>query len=402
MADQLRLRRLRRRFREASRDNSWLLPLIGGVLGFVLSLLVGTEADGGSGWTITVDRARDTLFGILGLMFTALSIVLALASVAAQNVVGRFGSRTLRIYLRRSPERLVVGTYALAAAFVLSEQYQLRKLPSDGPAPVDGLLVSIVLLIVTACLMIAYIAAVVRWFRVDKAVISLKHSAMEAARAQARADRSESSPASIPPCPDAACDLLAPRSGHITDVDAELLLQQCRRLDAVAVVTEPIGATVIKGQPIGWIAARQPDVEQVADLDMADVIDISETREISTSIEYGLVGMVDIAIIALSPAVNNPNTAVEVIEEMGFLFADLPLEGLGPYAVGDVAGCHVVLTVRTFGALVDLGTTQIVLYGLSDPLVLRALNRLAAALDRLELDPEDRADVEGFSAKLNG
>jgi uncharacterized membrane protein len=112
--------------------------------------------------------------------------------------------------------------------------------------------------------------------------------------------------------------------------------------------------------------------------------------------------MVDIAIIALSPAVNNPNTAVEVIEEIGFLFARLRPDDLGPYALGDQDGCRVIVTARTFGALVDLGTTQIVLYGITDPLVMRALNRLAASLDLLDLDDDDRAHVERFEAKLNG
>ncbi|MGI9598657.1 MAG: DUF2254 family protein, partial [Acidimicrobiales bacterium] len=355
MVDGHQLRRLRRRLREATRDNTWLVPLVGGLLGFGLAQLVGSGSSDDAGWTVTVDRSRDTLFGILGLMFTALSIVLALASVAAQNVVGRFGSRTLRLYLRRSPERWVVGSFALAAAFVLLQQFQLRKLPSDAPAPVAGLVVSIVLLVFTACLMIGYIAAVVRWFRVDQAVIALRQSALEASRALVRSHLSAGSRVPMPLRPATAFDLVAPRSGHLAEVDAELLLDRCRSLDAVAAITEPLGAAVVEGQPIGWIAARSPGAESVTDLDLAEAIDVSGTRETTTSIEYGLIGMVDIAIIALSPAVNNPNTAVEVIEEMGFLFARLPYRELGPYALGDADGCRAIAFARTFGALVELG-----------------------------------------------
>ena len=123
------LRWLRRRLREGVRDNTWLLPLVGGVLGFVLAQLVPTQgSENEADWTVTVDRARDTLFGMLALMFTALSVVLALASVAATNVVGRFGSRTLRVYLRRSVEKFVVGSFALASTFILVEQFQLLSL----------------------------------------------------------------------------------------------------------------------------------------------------------------------------------------------------------------------------------------------------------------------------------
>lgn len=125
--DRPRLRWLRRRLREAVRDNVWLLPALGAVTGFALAMTIGTgggpEEDP---WTISVDRSRDTLFATLGLTFTALGIVLALASVAAQNVVGRFGSRVLRIYARRSADRWVIAAFSLTAMFILTEQFQLR------------------------------------------------------------------------------------------------------------------------------------------------------------------------------------------------------------------------------------------------------------------------------------
>ena len=166
-----RSRWLVRRFREASRDNQWLIPALGAVSGVALAMLIGTG--GGSEddpWTITVDRSRDTLASALALVFTSLSIVLALASVAAQNVVGRFGSRVMRIYARRSPDRWVIGAFALAAMFIVVEQFQLRRLDPDAPAPIAGLVVSVLLLLFSGSLVIAYIASVVRWFRVDRAV----------------------------------------------------------------------------------------------------------------------------------------------------------------------------------------------------------------------------------------
>ena len=133
MKDPEGFRWLRRRWREAARDNQWLLPALGALVGVLLAMGVGT----GGGvethkWTVTVDRSRDTFISALGLVFTALSIVLALASVAAQNVVGRFGSRTLRIYMRRSADRWVLGMFALAAAFILTEQFQLPNLKDKG------------------------------------------------------------------------------------------------------------------------------------------------------------------------------------------------------------------------------------------------------------------------------
>jgi uncharacterized membrane protein len=160
---------------------------------------------------------------------------------------------------------------------------------------------------------------------------------------------------------------------------------------------------VVIGAPIGWVAARDPDSELNPDRAIRDAVDVSGTREIGESIEYGIFGLVDIAIMALSPAVNDPNSALEVIEEISFLFQDLADVPLGPYAVPDGESWpRVVVNVRTYGELVDLATTQIVFYGLTDPMVVRSLRRFAASLQLLDLDEADRAHVDAFAAKLDG
>jgi uncharacterized membrane protein len=148
-------------------------------------------------------------------------------------------------------------------------------------------------------------------------------------------------------------------------------------------------------QSFGRVLRRQPFAPPVALL--------SGTRELGQGIEYGVIGLVDMAIMALSPAVNDPNSALEVIEEMSFLFQDLDDVPLGPYAIPDGESWpRVVVNAWTFGQLVELATTQIVLYGITDPLVVRALHRFANSLRMLELSDDDRAHVDAFATKLDG
>jgi uncharacterized membrane protein len=395
---------LRRRFREAVRDNNWVLPVMGAIAGVLLARIVGTGGgveDGG--WTVSVDRSRDLLFGFLALLFTALSIVLALAAVATQNVVARFGSRTLRLYFRRSVERWLLGTFTLATAFIMTEQFQLRKLDPDAPAPEAGASISLVLLIVAGSAIVSYVAVVMRWFRVDIAVRFLRRAVLEAAHEVARTRWAGPESVPIPQRPANATDLLAPRSGKLAEIDADRLLELCRPLNAIAVITETLGADVVKDQPLGWIAGDGSEIESIPVREIADTIDVSATRELEQNIEYGIVAMVDIAIIALSPAANDPNAAVEVIEEMGSLFSELSTQTLGPRAAPDGDSWpRVVVRARTFGELVEVATTQIVLYGVSDPMVLRSLRRMADSLRLLELSDDDLRHVEEFAAKLIG
>lgn len=393
---------IRRRMREAARESQWLLPALGALVGLSLALVVGTGGGAETrNWTITVDRSRDSLIAALTLVFTSLSIVLALASVSAQNVVSRFGSRTLRIYTRRSTSRWVLCIFGLAAVFILVEQFQLRRLDPDAPAPVAGLSISIALLVISATTLIWYVASVVRWFRVDQAVASIGDVVAETRRRVQRS-RAGTVRSELPERPAVSTDLLAGRSGHLAEIDTDMILEVCGTMEVLVAITLPVGSAVVRGEPIGWLAPRDPRDRRPPEARIADRIDVSGTRELSVSLEYGLFALVDIAIIALSPAVNDPNSAVEVIEELGFLFPRIAEVPLGSFAVpDDTSWPRVVVNSRSFGQLVELATTQIVLYGLTDPNVVRALRRLAASFDLLELDADDRCYVEAFAAKLD-
>jgi uncharacterized membrane protein len=394
---------LRRRVRESVRDNQWLLPALGALGGLLLAMVIGT----GGGvetheWTVTVDRSRDTLLTLLGLVFTALSIVLAMASVSAQNVVGRFGSRVLRIYNRRSADRWVIGVFAFAAAFILVEQFQLRRLDPSSQAPVAGLSISVVLLVIAGTTLIWYISAVIRWFRVDRTVARIVEVERERLNGVARARRG-SVAASIPERPEVVTDLLASRSGHLAEIDTDMILRVCGSTPALVVLTPPLGAPVVEGQPIGWVASHDPVTQLPPQDPIADRLDISGTRELLHSVDFNLFALVDIAIMALSPAINDPNSAVVVIEEMSFLFPEIAKVPLGPYAVPDNESWpRVIVYSRSFGELVELATTQIVLYGITDPNVAAALRRFATSLNLLELNDDDQRYVDEFTAKLEG
>ena len=60
------------------------------------------------------------------------------------------------------------------------------------------------------------------------------------------------------------------------------------------------------------------------------------------------------------------------------------------------------MNARRFGELVELATTQIVLYGVRDPTVAQALRRFAASLDLLDLSDADQRYVDEFAASLAG
>ncbi len=406
-AYQRRLHRARRSVTEAVSENQWLLPVVGSLIGVLLALVLGRA--GGDpdpdAWSITVEEARNSVLSALSILFAGLSIVLALGSVTIQNVVGRFSLRMLRIYLRNPRDKAVVAVFAMAATFILAEWFQLSALPSEALAPVGGVIMGVLLLFFSGAMIVWYIVALTSWFRVDLTARRIARITLGAARSAERAQR-EDSPAgegSLERPPD-AISVLAHRSGYLTDVDTQELLDLAARYDAEFVIDHGIGRSVVRGEPIGWIAAGKSASDRLPPPDrVAETIGINEERELDRSVGYGIVVLVDIAIMALSPGVNDPNTAVQVIEEMTLLFPLLAQVGMGPYGQTDAEGRQrVVVRASTLGDYVEMATAQIVLYSGGDPAVIKALQRFARVLEGLNLTERDREAVDTFASRVRG
>ena len=406
-ASQQRLRRVRRRVIEAVSENQWLLPVAGSVLGVLLALVLG-RAGGDPDpdrWSVTVAEVRTSVLSALSILFAGLSIVLAMGSVTIQNVVGRFSLRLLRIYIRNPWDKAVIAVFALAATFTLGEWFQLSSLPSDALAPVGGVVMGLLLLFISGGTIIWYISALMSWFRVDRTVRRVGRLTLRAARSVESQHGQDSRVAeSSFEQPAEAITVLAHRSGYITDVDTEGLCDLAVRYDVELVIDRGIGRSVALGESIGWIVAGEHASGELPPADrLAEMIEIAKVRELDRAVGYGISVLVDMAIMALSPGVNDPNTAVQVIEEMIFLFPQLAQVQLGPVGRTDAEGVQrVSVTAETFGDYVEMATTQIVLYTGQDPAVIRALQHWVRVLEGLDLNGRDREAVETFASRVRG
>ncbi|MGI9612141.1 MAG: DUF2254 family protein [Acidimicrobiales bacterium] len=399
-----RLWLLSRALVELSRENQFLLPVAGIAVGLVLALVlsgVGLNPEPGT-WAVSVDRARDTLLGLLSLVFAGLSIVLAVATVTTQNVVGRFSLRLLRIYQRQFRDRFVISAFAMTATFIVVVQIRLRSAPPDDLAPVGSVAGAVVLLFMTGTLMIWYISALSAWFRVDRTARRVAKGAIQAARSLGqRYDDLEPAGAEVFERPSGASDIRAPRSGYLSGVDLDALFERAVSAGGVIVIHRVDGSSVHRGEPIGWIASLDGRSPVEPERDFADAIEVSGSLTLEGAVDYRTIVLADIAVMALSPAINDPNTAVQVIDELGFLFAELSTMGLGPVArVDDDGRPRIALRALSLSDYVELATTQIALYGNQDPAVRIALRRLFEVLTMLDLSEEEAANLAALAGRL--
>lgn len=77
-----------------------------------------------------------------------------------------------------------------------------------------------------------------------------------------------------------------------------------------------VGAYIHAGEPLFLVWPSAPPRSMKG---LGEAIEVSETRTMLQDVDFGIRQLVDIGLRALSPAVNDPTTAVEVVLRLGSL-----------------------------------------------------------------------------------
>jgi uncharacterized membrane protein len=108
--------------------------------------------------------------------------------------------------------------------------------------------------------------------------------------------------------PDLRAVLEAPETGYLVRIDADRLLQLACRHDVSLRVVPQSGSFVVRGDPLLAVENDTRDAPELLQKALRSV-DIDRERTAESDPAYGLRQLVDVALKALSPGINDPTTA---------------------------------------------------------------------------------------------
>ena len=115
----------------------------------------------------------------------------------------------------------------------------------------------------------------------------------------------------------------------------------------------------------------------------------------------GLRQLIDPACKALSPAVNDPYTAIQAIEHLSVLYAALARQPVGPLVAQDRSGTiTAAVPARSFAELLAIGVGLIRRYGAQEPTVIQALLRMLTTVLTTGAEDPDVATAVQREANL--
>jgi uncharacterized membrane protein len=180
----------------------------------------------------------------------------------------------------------------------------------------------------------------------------------------------------------------APRTIAALDVGA--LVSQATEAGAVIAMACAVGDTLVEDSVILRVHGTK---EPLAEKRLMKAIRLNVDRTFEQDPKYAIRLLVDIAIKALSPAINDPTTAVQALDQIEDLLLRLGRRDLDSGHASDLEGVlRLVFPMPTWGDYLALAFDEIRQYGATSVQVMRRLRAALVALSD-SLNSPDRADA---------
>ncbi|AWK12040.1 DUF2254 domain-containing protein [Streptomyces spongiicola] len=357
----------------------WIVPLLGIALGSLLAE-AAVALDGAvrvpAEWRYSPSTASSVLSSIVGAMVALLGFVVTIGILVVQQATGTLSPRYMRLWYRDRLQKAVLATFTGTFSFAFS---LLRSIETDF-VPDLGVTLAGAAVAVSLVLLLMYlnrfihnlrpvaIAALVA--RAGRRVIH-QGALLAASGALDRADAPRAPEGPVTRVPSAA-------GGALQGFAPERLAALAERYDCLVVLAHPVGDFVPPGVTLFEVHGSTPPPAR----ELTGLVALGVERTIEQDPAFGLRVLVDIAIRALSPAVNDPTTAVQVLNHIeAFLHTLGRLELSGRYTLRDARGVpRLRVPGRSWEDFLQLAVTEIREYGAGS---LQVCRRLRALFDGL-------------------
>jgi uncharacterized membrane protein len=182
----------------------------------------------------------------------------------------------------------------------------------------------------------------------------------------------------------------ASNNGYVQSIEQDTLMHLAQENDLVLRIEHPPGYFVVKEQPLVqvWPAARLND--DVANA-IANAFNLGERQTPTQDIEAAVSQLVEVALRALSPSINDPFTAIGCADQLGAALCHLAKRKIpSPYRRDSKGTLRVVAYPFTFAEVAAAALGPLRQYSRSSPTVLTHLLEMIAVVLSQAQRPEDR------------
>jgi uncharacterized membrane protein len=413
------------------RTSLWLVPSIMIVLGVGLAVVMlridaghGSEDNVRAWWINSGDGedARSLLSTLLSAIITMASMAFSVTVVALTLAANSYGSRLIRNFRADLRTQAVLGTFAMTIVYCL---IVLRSIHGKAPIPEVphvSVTVGTALALICVLALLAFIQGVARSIVADEVVRRVRREVDAAIlKLPDLSDTTvpEHGPGDLPDGFEEQAERIAlPYEGYVQALDYEGLTAWAEQHDVVVRLDFRAGDFIVNGDRRVLIHPPTGNPEKARN-EIGNFIVSGDERTPTQDLEFAIRHLVEVALRALSPGINDPFTATVVIDRLRGVLSRVMERALPSETIQDRSGrARVHRQITTYDGILDAAIHQIRQAGSAKPEILihllEAIGRIAeharldeqrgalarhahlvrAAGQRDVPEPADREDIE--------
>lgn len=319
--------------RDQLRTNLWLVPTLEMFAAAVLFVSTGAidhkvyrDRIDLPSWVITgsADAAREILASIANAVITVVGIVFSITIVTLTLASTQFGPRMLRNFIRDRGTQLTLGTFVATFVYCILVQVSIGPGDHGDYVPHVSITTTFLLVLIDLVMLIYFIHHIATQIQLSQVVARIAKDLAQAVELQSidNPDADAIRPAEarslnelMTTIENSGAVIRTPKSGYLQFVRHNKLVQVAAKADVVLRLPHPPGHFLVEGREMATVWPPEAADRVTRYLERAQVI--APHRTLTQDVAFGIDQLVEIAIRALSPSVNDTFTAITCVDWLG-------------------------------------------------------------------------------------
>jgi len=323
-----------RQFWSKLRSSFWLLPSVIVVVSITLAaILIEAESAVSDQWLakwpkllgVGAAGARGMMSTIAGSMMTVVGVTFSMVLMVLAMASSQYTSRILRNFIRSRATQVVLGIFAGIFTYCLIVLRTIRS--GDEGTYIPNLAVSFgfVLSLVGVVALIFFIHYIASSIQASNIIASVAEETIASIdrlfpEDLAHGSGDDDEQPLHPPSEQKWRAVMAGKSGYIQSVNSAALVSLARDRNTIVWMDHGIGEFVVQNTPLASLALEEPPDQAMIEALQA-TFSLNRHRTVYQDAAFGIRQIVDIALKALSPGINDTTTAVMCVDYLTSILA---------------------------------------------------------------------------------
>jgi len=371
------------KIRDKAVDTFWFLPAVmalvaagAALASTAIDYAIGSAwlRDMGWVWSGGTEGARSVLSIIAGSVMTVVSIVFSLTVTTLAQTSSHFGPRVLRNFTSDRGVQFTLGTFIATFVYCLLVLRTVRSLEEKSFVPYVSVNIGILLALASMAVLIYFIHHISQNIQAENLIANIGYEFQKALPVlfperigQPHSDNTH--PEQLPDDSQwrAADIVLSAANGYVQAVDDEQLMQLATQHDLMLQLARRPGDFVTTTSTLLRVLPRA-HISNDIELELRNCFSLGAHRTPHQDAPYMLQQMIEIAVHALSPGINEPFTALTCIDWIGASLCGVARRELPmPLRQDEHGRLRVIACTLDFEELINIAFGQIRLYGAHNP-----------------------------------